>query len=97
MVFSPVCDRMCFFKWEICENADPHTSQENGFSPVCVRMCLFKSLCCENADPQTSQENGFSLVCVLHTVFQIRNGRKSGSTCNEIFFPFQCVFTGVFL
>ena len=39
--FSPVCVCMWVFKWELVENADPHTSQENGFSPVCVRMWVF--------------------------------------------------------
>ena len=52
-IFSRVCVRMCIFKLELCENADSHNSQENGFSPVCIRMCFFKLELCENANPHT--------------------------------------------
>ena len=55
---------MWYFNEEFKENADPHTSQENGFSPVWVLMWHFKPDPSENDDPQTSQENGFSPVCV---------------------------------
>ena len=52
------------FKREFRENADPHTSQENGFSPLCVSRWAFKLELPENADPHTLQEYGFSPVCV---------------------------------
>ena len=61
----------------MCENADPQTSQENGFSPVCVRMCTFKIELEENADPQTSQENGFFSSVCLHVLFQMGIPGKS--------------------
>ena len=48
-----LCIRMCLFKIELSEKADPHTGQVNGFSPVCIRMCLFKLEFLENADPHT--------------------------------------------
>ena len=66
----PVCACMCLIRFELCENADPQSSQGNGFSPVWVRMCFFKSEPCENADPHTSQENGFSPVCVRMCFFK---------------------------
>ena len=50
---------MCFFKEDLCENADPQTSQENGFSPVGVHMWHLKEHLSEKA---TSQENGTSPV-----------------------------------
>ena len=36
--FPPMRIRMCSFKLEFVESADPQTPQENGFSPVCVQM-----------------------------------------------------------
>ena len=56
---------MCSFKWEFLENADPQTSQENGFSPMSVCMCSFKGKFLENAEPHTSQGNAFSPVWFL--------------------------------
>ena len=53
------------------ENADLHTSQENGFPPLCVHMCSFMSALLENADRHTSQENGFSPVWVLMWIFKL--------------------------
>ena len=60
---------MCFFKLELAEKADPHTSQVNGFSPLFVRMYLFELEFIEYLDPQTLQENGFPSVCVFACVF----------------------------
>ena len=55
------CEIACvIFKVDLAENADPQTSQVNGFSPVCVRMWPCKWELLKNAAPQTSQENGFS-------------------------------------
>ena len=48
---------------EFTENAEPQTSQENGFYRVCVHMCLFKWIVHENDDPQNLQEYGSFLVC----------------------------------
>ena len=91
-----------FFNVEWCENADPHTAQENGFSPVCVRMCLFKLERFENADPHTSQENGFSPVCVRVCLFkficcenadaQISHENSFSPVCVSMFFQIRPVW-----
>ena len=54
---------MCLLKDELSENADPHTSQENGFSAVWVRLWILQDDLLKNAATQTSQENGFTPVC----------------------------------
>ena len=55
---------MWLFNDDPYENADPKTSQENGFSPVWVHMRHFKVDFTEKADPQISQQNGSSPLCV---------------------------------
>ena len=47
-----MCILIWLFEVEFTENADPQTSQENGFSPLCVHMCLFKWVVQENDDQQ---------------------------------------------
>ena len=44
---------MWYFNEEFLENADQHTSKQNGFSPVCARMCNFRLEILENSEPQT--------------------------------------------
>ena len=92
-----MCICKCCFKLDFTENADPQTSQENGFSPVCERMWLCKTILCENVDPHNSQGKGFFPVCVCIWVFKLESSENADpQTLQENAFSSACVSISVF-
>lgn len=67
-IFYSVNVPKCLFKYELTENAVPHTLQVQGFSLVCVLVCFLRL---RNDEPHASQEKDFFLVCICLQFFQL--------------------------
>ena len=72
-----MCVQICFFKYELCENFEPHTSEDYSFSPVYVRIWLFKPGLLEKSFATYFTRIRFHSNVCLHGAFQFRIQRKS--------------------
>ena len=64
---------MCLFKIDLEENADPQTSQENGYLVEWGSFWYIKCQPSENNNAQTLQENGSTTLikCVFPILFKL--------------------------